>query len=165
MNFSTISVDWQQTRKIRSSEEKLGHLVHLLCRTPGYQDVTISSLLGRITAPIELGQFAIFFSPFGRCLGYATWAYLAPDVERRAISSGKIDLKEMEWNEGRSLWLIDFVAINGSGRNCMRYLRDVSLFDSSSVRYVRLKGARATVKEMVRDSKYAFFAEGATLIP
>lgn len=48
-----------------------------------------------------------------------TWAFLADDVEVRWRSQTTGMWHLSEWNEGDTLWIVDFVALPGSLRACI----------------------------------------------
>lgn len=159
MNYCTLSVDHNRSSVTLSPEETMGHIVRLLNTQGNFRKIPLDYLIDRIAPPIELKQLKLFFSPFGRCLGFASWAYLAPDVESMIVSTGHIQLGEVEWNEGRSVWLVDFATVNGAGLVCLEYLRDETFREYSRVRYVRRKGDKSLVKQVDRNTKYSFFGK------
>jgi len=56
-------------------------------------------------------------------IGYVSWAFLSPEVEKRLVQSGG-RLSAGDWNSGDNLWMVDIVAPFG---NVERILKDVRL--------------------------------------
>ena len=109
--------------------------------------------------PMELKQVEVFFNHFGTCVGYATWAYVCHDVEQRLLRGGRVTLQDFEWNEGNSLWIIDFLVLNGSLKSVMTALRDKQLAQSQTVTYFRHKNGKRICKRLSRNDYSHFWTE------
>lgn len=92
--------------------EKLGAVALSAMRVPNYAQYPIACLPVWIEPAILLDQIHIFHDPQGQVAGYVTWAFLAPDVEKRLIHDPEVLLHLSEWNEGERLWILDFVVID-----------------------------------------------------
>lgn len=102
-----------------SIPDQLGLAVHLMIRRGCYLLNPIASIAAWILPPARLRQLHFFRDPHHNAVGYMTWAFLADDVEVRwrSQTSGKWHLSE--WNEGETLWIVDFVALPGTLRACI----------------------------------------------
>ena len=108
---------------------------------------------------LRLGQYHIFRTD-GFPRAFVSWAGLSPETERR-FALERSPLRAEEWNDGPSVWLIDFVAPFGHMREivprltenpALRRLRALWLTDGSdSYRIIEWTRAAAggRVDEMV----------------
>src|ERR1700749_1313924 len=95
--------------------------------SPTYQRYPLACLTAWIKPPILLNQCHLFYDLSGGLVGYATWAYLTENVERRWLHGPHVMLHISEWNEGDRLWILDFVVLNGDVRRFVNELK--SLFE------------------------------------
>jgi hemolysin-activating ACP:hemolysin acyltransferase len=49
-----------------------------------------------------------------------TWAFLDADTEQRLIQDPEVLFHLSEWNEGKRLWIMDFVLLDGNVRQVLR---------------------------------------------
>lgn len=91
----------------------LGELVWLMSQSPTHKHFTIGDLEWMVMPAILQEQFRVFRGP-KHPLGFAIWARLSEDSERRlnetAMSAQGARLRPDEWKSGDRLWLIDLVA-------------------------------------------------------
>ncbi len=106
---------------------------------------------------MHLGQVKIYFNNYGECMGYVVWATLAPDVERRFIRDKNINLHPTEWNEGISLWIIDFLVLRGSLQYVLADLRDRQFAAYETLTYFRIKNGKRIFKRVGRTDGGRFF--------
>lgn len=145
------------------SEEKraavFGHMVLRCAAREEYSGMTLQELLERLNPPVLNGQFRIYFSIFGVCIGFATWAFLSPEIKERLLENYRSHLKTYEWNEGSSLWIMDFVAEQGAGKVIAADLRDNVLSKFESVTYCRRKLGRTVYKFVERNGSLTYFKQ------
>lgn len=127
----------QQNQKSALVSSQLGTAISLILRCAAYRLLRVASVGAWLQAPILLKQITFFYDTLGSPVGYVTWAYLTPDVERRFLDDPGFLLHFSEWNEGDRLWMIDFVAPDGMVREIVDYIRRHLFFEFSEVRYVR----------------------------
>jgi hemolysin-activating ACP:hemolysin acyltransferase len=116
---------------------KFGYAIALLSQSPQGMNRSISYVQTILTPAIMTRQICFLFNEAGDPVAYLIWAYLAPDVERRVLTSFRFDLHVSEWNEGTSLWVVDLVAPQGHLKHVLRFARDKLFQDESKVRYLR----------------------------
>lgn len=94
----------------------------------------------RIISPaIRHGSLKVFFDQRGDPIAYVVWAYLSPQVEQRIFETGNFVLHISEWNEGDSLWILDFLAPFGHCRRVLRSLVDDQFKSHKTLTYFRPK--------------------------
>lgn len=116
--------------------ELIGWAVFVISKKGCYLDYPIASLIAWLLPPARLHQFHVFANSQGRVLGYMTWALLAPDTESQWIAQRAKSWHLSEWCEGDRLWVIDFVALPGTIRECIRQAWNLPL-GCDQVRYLR----------------------------
>jgi hemolysin-activating ACP:hemolysin acyltransferase len=108
---------------IVSESAQLGVAALLLVDTDRKR-LSISALVAWLVTPIRLGQALFIYSPEGRPLGFATWAFLDDESAGR-LGGGTLDLlSQDDWNDGERLWIVDFVAPYGDARKLASALRE-----------------------------------------
>lgn len=115
----------------------LGAVVSLMVRDKVYRHFPMACLEAWVRPALQLKQIKIFYGENGGPAGYMTWAYLAPDVERRWIHDADVMFHISEWNEGEALWIMDFVAPTGYAPMMWRHARDELFADFGEVRWLR----------------------------
>jgi hemolysin-activating ACP:hemolysin acyltransferase len=103
------------------SYEKIGIATYLLCNTKLCSNLPVWYLSHRIVPAIKHRQIQILYNERNYPIAYLTWAFLSLDVEQRIINDPSASLHESEWNEGKNLWVLDFVAPYGNMLNLVRY--------------------------------------------
>ena len=91
----------------------LGELTWVLSQSPAHKHFSISDLEWMVMPAIMLEQFRVFRKGT-QPLGFALWAYLSEDVEKKfkeQVESGKgARLRPDEWKSGDRLWLVELVS-------------------------------------------------------
>jgi len=91
----------------------LGELTWLMSQSPTHKHFTIGDLEWLVMPAILLEQFRVFHGD-KHPLGFALWAYLSEDAEKKlndAVMAGQgARLRPDEWKSGDRLWLVDLVA-------------------------------------------------------
>jgi hemolysin-activating ACP:hemolysin acyltransferase len=141
--------------------ETIGFVCDLASRSPFHVNLPLAPLLGMVDSAIQLNQIKVYFNDYGECMGYITWAFLAPDVEQRFLHGQDISLHITEWNEGASLWIIDFLVPRGSIPYVLRDMRDTLFRASNTVTYFRFKNTRRIAKRLSREGGGSFFVHEA----
>lgn len=124
-----------------------------------HAQIGLGALMEMLDSAIQLEQIKIYFNDYGECMGYVAWALLAPDVEKRFLSGKDRSLHIIEWNEGTSLWIIDFLVPKGSLPYVLRDMRDNLFKDHDTVTYFRFKNGRRIVKRLCRQDIGSFLAQ------
>ncbi|MEO0410413.1 MAG: toxin-activating lysine-acyltransferase [Pseudomonadota bacterium] len=90
----------------------LGELTWLLSQSPTHKHFTFGDMEWMLLPPVTLEQYRVFRGK-GQPIGYAMWAYLSEDTEKRLIADAEngaaVRLRPDEWKSGDRLWLIDLV--------------------------------------------------------
>jgi cytolysin-activating lysine-acyltransferase len=139
---------------------QMGTVACLMLRCRNYRFFATACLGAWIHPPVTLGQIRLFFDNMGEPVGYITWALLAPDVESRIATDPKFLLHASEWNEGDRLWIIDFVAPGGLGRQLQDFVEQDMFEGFSEARYVRRNPNGSVRKVIVRRRKAMRLGEG-----
>lgn len=162
MQFSHFKV----YEKEPAGEEKeaylwLGYVCELMSRCHGHRMMTLGTLNRILKPAIAHRQIKVFFNDERKVVGYVVWAMLAPDVEDRFINKQEYDLHYSEWDEGDSLWVLDFSAPDGHMKYILAYLRDSLFFNAAAIRYFRIKHGKLFIKEMQRNERFSFFKKSS----
>ena len=108
--------------------QKRGTIAFLAAQSKRYCHAPIALLKEWIDPPLLANQLTIFYRwNDGSPVGYISWAFLAPDVEHRWIHDPKASLHQSEWNEGETLWIMDFLALPGYCEDIVEYI-DQNMF-------------------------------------
>jgi cytolysin-activating lysine-acyltransferase len=103
--------------------EKRGVVAHLMATSKRYRSFPFVSLTLWIDPALVTNQLAIFYRwNDGEPVGYISWALLAPDVEHKWINDPEFVLHTSEWNEGGTLWIMDFLALPGYCEDIIEYV-------------------------------------------
>ncbi|MBW4550802.1 MAG: toxin-activating lysine-acyltransferase [Aphanocapsa sp. GSE-SYN-MK-11-07L] len=129
---------------------QIGYAMLLLAQSPSGATRPISYLQTMLSPAILTEQICFLFDEEGKPVSYLIWAYLAPDVERRILTSFSLELHESEWNEGSSLWIVDLVAPYGHLKHVLRFVRDQLFLNEPRVRYLRTNQRNRRVVEHSR---------------
>lgn len=136
----------------------VGEVCALAANSVQHRSQAVGGLISSLKAPILLSQIRLFHNNFGQCLGYVVWANLSPRVERRLLSDPTYVLKEFEWNEGGSLWIMDFLVATGAVKEVLAEMRDCLFASRRTVTYFRYRNGKRIVKQLSRDDLTAFFS-------
>ena len=131
---------------------------HLSNRGPA-----LGGLAVLIQRAIEVGQIVVFVNSAHECVGFAIWATLTPEVERRFIGGKPRQLAPWEFNDGASTWVLDFAAAPGQLRPILENLRDVVFKDREYVTYHRVKAQGRLCKRLSRADRTSFMAAGRSV--
>lgn len=159
MRYSLSSVGGKPGETQLQRAQTIGFICDLARGSPLHGQMGLGALMGMLDSAIQLEQVKIYFSDYGECMGYVVWALLAPDVERRFLGGKDLSLHITEWNEGASLWIIDFLVPRGSLHYVLRDLRDCLFKDYDTVTYFRFKNGKRIAKQLSRQDGGSFFAQ------
>jgi cytolysin-activating lysine-acyltransferase len=70
-------------------------------------------------------------------VGFATWAFLSEEVEKRMLESGVQKLSPMEWKSGDRIWSMDMIFPFGGAEEAKKEMQRV-LFPGQTVRTLGL---------------------------
>jgi cytolysin-activating lysine-acyltransferase len=107
-------------------EEQLGYAAFLLRHSKLHGHLPLAWLNYGVESAIRHRQVLFVFDQHNKRVGYLSWATVQPELSRRLSTSAYVVLHESEWNEGRDLWVIDFVAPFGHGRQIIYQLSKTS---------------------------------------
>lgn len=120
--------------------DRLGWALAVICARGCYMDFPIASLKMWLFTPAKLSQLHLFFDETDRQLqGYMTWAWFSDKTEQRWKAGTMDAIHISEWNEGKRLWIIDFVTLPGYTEICVR--RASSVFPVGTVAYALARRA------------------------
>jgi hemolysin-activating ACP:hemolysin acyltransferase len=157
MRRSFLRIYGEPAEEYRRSCEQFGYAALLMTLSASREEETFGHFRRTIVPAVYQKQIRFYFNEDGLPVGYVVWALLAEDVEQRVLSTGVFDLHDSEWNEGSSLWIVDLVAPLGNLKYVLLDLRDSLFKDHQRVRYLRTKKERTLAREIVRNTRRAFF--------
>jgi hemolysin-activating ACP:hemolysin acyltransferase len=158
MNYSLTTAGGKASDADIRQDQMLGAIVRLMSQSGFHARMTVHQAVDRLRMPICLGQVKVYFNDFGQCMGYLTWAYLTPDVENRVMAGGQNSvLQDFEWNEGRSLWVMDLLVPGGAIRDILVDMRDHLFSTSGTATYFRYKNGKRLCKRISRTDNASFW--------
>lgn len=163
VEYSTLTIGGRASTAEREQAEFLGFVMSMAAHSALNNRTAISTLVERAKTAYGLGMAHLFFNSYGQCVGYISWAHIARDVEQRFLSTPDASLHISEWNEGNSLWVIDFVVPFGSLRYVLEDLRDRLFAEHRVITYFRFKNGRRIAKRLSRDSVSGFFSKDRSI--
>jgi len=90
----------------------LGEMVWVCSQSPIYKNLKIADIEWLLMPPMLLEQYRVFHND-ATPVGFALWAHLSEDVEKRmneSMEKGEpVRLTPQEWKSGERLWLIEMV--------------------------------------------------------
>lgn len=111
----------------------LGEMVWVCSQSPIYKNLKISDIEWLLMPPILLEQYRVFHND-KTPVGFALWAFLSEDVEKRIndnMASGTpVILTPQEWKSGERLWLIELVCPAATQENNLAQLLMADLVNS-----------------------------------
>ena len=114
--------------------DRLGCALSIICARGCYMDFPIASLKMWLFPPAKLSQLHLFIDEGDKkLLGYMTWAWFSDETEQRWIAGTMDTIHISEWNEGKRLWIIDFVTLPGYTELCVK--RAPLIFPEATVAY------------------------------
>lgn len=131
----------------RSAVQSLGALTQILAASQAHQTRDMAFFRQVVNPLLSHDQIAILYNARQEAVAYYCWAFLAPDVEERVFTSGDWNLHISEWNEGTSLWLVDFAAPFGHLDMVIRDIKQRFLAQPR-IRYGRIQAARFVCREI-----------------
>ena len=109
---------------------------------------SLAQITNQLESPLRLGQYKIFRSN-GHPRAFVTWAGLNQKAERQmAVDQQPLD--PHQWNSGKSVWLIDFVAPFGHFDQVVPMLTRNNDMHRLRTLWHNRKGTRARVVEWWR---------------
>lgn len=159
MNYSLNTVGGCAGEAANSANQLIGAICQLAAQSKVHAAIPLKTVIERVRMPIELRQAKVFYNDFGQCMGYATWAYLCPEVEQRLLRGGKPDLHDFEWNEGSSLWVMDLLVPDGALKQVLTEMRDRLFCQAPTVTYFRQRNGKRMCKRMSRADRSYFWSQ------
>jgi len=130
--------------------ESVGYAIDLMPRRGCYANIPIASIWAWLLPPEKLDQLHLFLNREGRVIGYVTWALLN-EKSHQPYEHGDFSLlNPPQWNEGSYLWIIDFVALPGYVRICLRQAKQL-FHDRDVIFYMRKNSKQSSVPMIVRE--------------
>lgn len=121
---------------------EFGFVYMLMRRSELHKTYPLAYIEQLIEPALKHKCLKFYFDEHGSPVGYAIWATVADDVEERFMRSGRWQLHSSEWNEGATLWLVDFVAPFGHARTMLDDLARLLSSEHSVLRYFRVRRNR-----------------------
>lgn len=116
----------------------LGQAFWLVLHSRSHEFVFVKDLQWSIVPPLALRQFAFVSvsdkNPQAQAM--ALWAFVDEEVDRR-LSKGIFKLKPSDWNNGKTVWLIDVIAPFGGSHLVIKELREKVFPEGEIKSYVR----------------------------
>lgn len=125
----------------------LGTAATLMLHSQRHRDFPMLYLNVIVEQALKHGYIKFYYDFRGDPIAYIIWAYVADDVEARFLETGFWKLHASEWNEGKSLWIVDMVTKPGLARNVLRRFSQDVLQMEERVKYFRFRKGILTCKE------------------
>jgi len=98
--------------------EAVGKMTWLMGQSDEHENYTVADIHRLILPPVAAQQFRIW-EVESHPVAFLTWAMLNEDAEQGYLD-GTRKLQPDDWQAGKSLWLIDFIAPYGGVREIVR---------------------------------------------
>lgn len=147
MQPSHFMVFDEPSDEIRRTSQLLGLAALMISRSRNHISTRVNYLNEIVIPAIKHDMIKFFFDDDGDVVGYVIWASLSEDVESRFLSEGDLRLHISEWNEGRSIWVLDMIVPYGHVRHVLRKLFSENFKRIEVVRYVRFKRDKVFFRE------------------
>jgi len=142
-----------------STELLIGEAIILISRSKFHSQLPLAYVKLMLLEAIHRKRIRFYFNPVGMMVGYVIWALPEGSVLQRIVFKQCPVIFPNEWDGGRTVVIVDFLAPVGNLTYILRDMRD-SLFRAvSSVVYPRIKAGKLILKEVSRDSKSHFFSQ------
>jgi len=158
VQHSLVNLEGEPSDTKLERARALGYICGMARNNQHHAKIPLGSLLGMLDSAIKTNQYKLYFSHYGEFMGYAIWAFLTPEVENRMLKGKDTTLTLEEWNQGTSLWVIDFLVPRGSLPYVLRDMRDNLFKDHDTITYFRFKNGRRIAKQISRSAGGSFFA-------
>lgn len=152
MQYSLTAIGGSPKQRDCSLAQTVGFIYDIAWMSPLHAPMTLGAWMGMVNSAATFNQIKLYFGVGGECVGYVVWAYLTPDVERRFLLGKDLSLHFTEWNEGTSLWVIDFLVPRRSLPYVLCDMRDKLFKGNDSITYFRRKNGLYTVKRLSRNA-------------
>lgn len=126
----------------------LGKAAYVMAHCRNYKLFQIACHQLWIEPAILHKQIQFFYTAGDRVVGYATWAYLAPEVEQRMMKDPNFLLHASEWREGENVWIMDLAAPFGYTRDILKVLGREVFPDVPQLKYIR-RNAQGDIRKRV----------------
>ena len=107
---TTLNQQYSMLEKLspESKFQLLGEITALMMSSPLHSKYTVGDVTKNFLPPLDLGQFRIYKK--GKTpIALLTWAYLDDETSDK-YANEQYDLQLGDWNKGKNLWFIDFIA-------------------------------------------------------
>ena len=101
----------------------LGHGAWLMSQVPTHKHFFIADIEWMLVPPVATGQFRLWRNE-GMPVGFATWALLSEDAEKRILEGGIRRLAPKDWNSGPNVWLMDLLTPFGGREEAVREMKE-----------------------------------------
>lgn len=102
--------------------EALGHITSLMLTSEVHCAWRLGEFNTYVVPLINKNQFKLYMNSQGRCLGFATWAWLSQSAAYRFKNYLPLEPADLI-SDGSELWFIDFVAPFGNVYPIVRDLK------------------------------------------
>jgi len=101
----------------------LGHGAWLMSQVATHKHFFIGDIEWMLVPPVAMGQFRLWRNN-GMPVGFATWALLAEEAEKRILEGGVRRLAPKDWNGGENVWLMDLITPFGGREEAVREIKE-----------------------------------------
>lgn len=104
----------------------VGHACVLMAASKGHKYLFMGDLDWACVPAIATNQYKVW-SRGPMPVGFASWAMVSDEVDKRISETGVPKLRPAEWNSGEICWLMDILAPFGGGEQMIQELRQGAL--------------------------------------
>lgn len=101
----------------------MGHGIWLMSQVATHKHFFIADIEWMLVPPVATGQFRLWRNE-GLPVGFATWALLSDEAEKRILEGGIRRLAPNDWNSGENVWLMDVIAPFGGREEAVREIKE-----------------------------------------
>jgi len=110
------AAELSEKEKARANfEQAVGEVLLFLGSHPLYEQMFLSEIGERIIPPLLKKQYKILRNGDGVMTGYASWAMVSEEVEKKiqeGAENGKLEIDKEEWGCGDRLLVVDCIGVS-----------------------------------------------------
>ncbi|WP_161057825.1 toxin-activating lysine-acyltransferase [Duganella levis] len=147
-----MKIDNKQSDKSKIRAIICGNIFQIIATASSHQHLGTAYLTDVVLPAIAHRNVKVYFNDMGVPVGYVIWAYLSDDVEKKFKEENNYKMHISEWNEGKSLWIIDLLAPFGHFKNICRDIKKNVFRESKEINFFAAAPGRNTLRKYFRRS-------------
>ena len=119
----------------KKRRQLLGEITALMMKSSLHSEYRICDMVTLVLPAIENNQYRLYYNAKKQPVGYVSWAKLSDDIFD-AYKNQTCFLKPSDWQSGKNLMFIDFIAPFGHAKTMIQELR-ITIFPNDVGHFLR----------------------------